>query len=106
MALFSSASDTAGLVICAGVLIRLRDKSPEPGVAEIFRRVLAHRRVTSLMAMAACYTGVRLVRNDWSVVDGSIHVARLISEEEQEEESLRSNQQPPVLLLHHTLRFT
>lgn len=62
MAAFSSASDTAGLVLCAGVLIRLRDRSREPGLIEVFRRVLAFRRVTSLMAMAATCTFVRLVR--------------------------------------------
>lgn len=58
---FSSASDTAGLVLCAGVLIRLRDQVPEPGVVEIFRRVLRFRRVTSLMYMAATSSLVRLI---------------------------------------------
>ena len=58
---FSSASDTVGLVLCAGILIRLRDRSREPGVVELCRRVLQHRRVTSLVLLAASSTFVRLV---------------------------------------------
>jgi hypothetical protein len=61
MAAFSSASDTAGLVLCAGILIRLRDQSAEPSIPEVARRILVQHRVTSLMAMAASYTFVRLV---------------------------------------------
>ena len=59
---FSSASDTVGLVLCAAVLVRLRDQSREPGVFEVCRRILKHRRVSSLVLLAASSTFVRLVR--------------------------------------------